>query len=125
VATTSQAATTTLLADYVGLGLVLDAFDDLRTPTADGSKKPGGKVGGSPSILLTPGGGISRVAEAIYVNNNIGGGTQSSEANIHYGQVQAGEIGVLERQHYQRRISNSVVSAPQSKRSGWSCCVIP
>ena len=78
-------STTTLLADYVGLGLVLDAFDDLRTPTADGSKKPGGKVGGSPSILLTPGGGISRVAEAIYVNNNIGGGTQSSEANIHYG----------------------------------------
>ena len=78
-------STTTLLTDYVGLGLVLDAFDDLRTPTADGSKKPGGKVGGSPSILLTPGGGISRVAEAIYVNQNIGGGTQTSEANIHYG----------------------------------------
>lgn len=78
-------STTTLLTDYVGLGLALDAFDDLRTPTADGSKVPGGKFGGSPSILLTPGGGISRVAEAIYVNQNIGGGTQTSEANIHYG----------------------------------------
>jgi hypothetical protein len=78
-------STTTLLTDYVGLGLALDAFDDLRTPSADGSKVPGGKFGGTPSILLTPGGGISRVAEAIYVNQNIGGGTQTSEANIHYG----------------------------------------
>ena len=78
-------ATTTLLTDYVGLGLALDAFDNLRSPSADGSKKLGGKFGGSPSILLTPGGGISRVAEAIYVNQNIGGGTQTSEANIHYG----------------------------------------
>ena len=78
-------ATTTLLTDYVGLGLALDAFDNLRTPSADGSKVPGGKFGGTPSILLTPGGGISRVAEAIYVNQNIGGGTQTSEANIHYG----------------------------------------
>ena len=78
-------ATTTLLADNVGLELALDAFDNLRTPAKDGSKVPGGKFGGSPSILLTPGGGISRVAEQIYVNQNIGGGTTNANANIHAG----------------------------------------
>ena len=78
-------STTTLLADGVGLGLALDAFDALRTPTADGAKVPGGLVGGSPSILLTPGGGISRVAEQFYVNSNIGGGTTTANANIHSG----------------------------------------
>ena len=78
-------ATTTLLADNVGLALALDAFDALRTPAADGSKVPGGKFGGAPTILLTPGGGISRVAEAIYVNQNIGGGTTTANANIHAG----------------------------------------
>jgi hypothetical protein len=76
-------ATTTLLTDFVGLGLALDAFDDLRTPTADGKKVPGGKFGGSPTILLTPGGSISRVAESIFVNTNIGGGTTTANANIH------------------------------------------
>lgn len=78
-------ATTTLLADNVGLELALDAFDAMRTPSADGSKVPGGKVGGVPTILLTPGGGISRVAEQIYVNTNIGGGTTNANANIHAG----------------------------------------
>jgi len=78
-------ATTTLLADNVGLELALDAFDNLRTPAADGAKVPGGKFGGMPTILLTPGGGISRVAEAIYVNQNIGGGTTTANANIHAG----------------------------------------
>jgi len=78
-------STTTLLADNVGLGLALDAFDALRTPTADGKKVPGGLFGGAPTILLTPGGGISRVAEAIHVNTNIGGGTTTAEANIHAG----------------------------------------
>jgi len=78
-------STTTLLADNVGLELALDAFDNLRTPAKDGSKVPGGKFGGSPSILLTPGGGISRVAEQIYVNQNIGGGTTNANANIHAG----------------------------------------
>lgn len=78
-------STTTLLADNVGLELALDAFDNLRTPAKDGSKVPGGKFGGSPSILLTPGGGISRVAEQIFVNQNIGGGTTNANANIHAG----------------------------------------
>jgi len=78
-------STTTLLADNVGLELALDAFDNLRTPAKDGSKVPGGKFGGSPSILLTPGGGISRVAEQIFVNQNIGSGTTNANANIHAG----------------------------------------
>ena len=77
-------STTTLLNDMVGLGLALDAFDDLRTPAADGAKVPGGKFGGTPTILLTPGGGISRVAETIFVNNNLGG-EANSNANIHAG----------------------------------------
>lgn len=77
--------TTTLLTDNVGLELGLNAFDDLRTPAKDGSKVPGGKFGGAPTILLTPGGGISRVAEAIFVNQNIGGGTTTANANIHAG----------------------------------------
>ncbi len=78
-------STTTLLTDNVGLELALNAFDDLRTPAKDGSKVPGGKFGGAPTILLTPGGGISRVAEAIFVNQNIGGGTTTANANIHAG----------------------------------------
>ena len=78
-------STTTLLTDNVGLELGLNAFDDLRTPAKDGSKVPGGKFGGAPTILLTPGGGISRVAEAIFVNQNIGGGTTTANANIHAG----------------------------------------
>jgi len=78
-------STTTLLTDNVGLGLALDAFDALRTPTADGKKVPGGLFGGAPTVLLTPGGGISRVAESIFVNTNIGGGTTTANANIHSG----------------------------------------
>lgn len=78
-------STTTLLTDGVGLGLALDAFDALRTPSADGSKVPGGLVGGSPTILLTPGGGISRAAEVLYTNSNLGNGTANADANIHSG----------------------------------------
>ena len=77
-------STTTLLDDGVGLGLALDAFDALRTPAADGAKVPGGLVGGSPSILLTPGGGISRVAENFHANTNMGS-VKNADANIHAG----------------------------------------
>lgn len=76
-------AATTLLNDMVGLSIALDAFDSLRTPTADGGKVPS-NYGGSPAILLTPGGGISRVAETIFANENMGG-VDNGDANIHAG----------------------------------------
>ena len=79
-----EGSTTTLLTDGVGIGLALDAFDALRTPAADGSKVPGGLVGGSPSILLTPGGAISRNAELLFAGVNI---TQvkTADANLYAG----------------------------------------
>jgi hypothetical protein len=78
-------ATTTLLTDGVGLGLALDAFDAMRSPAADGSKVLGGLIGGSPTILLTPGGSIFRNAEVLYTNSNLGPGTANSTANIYGG----------------------------------------
>lgn len=78
-------ATTTLLTDMVGLQLALDAFDALRTPTADGSKVVGGLMGGSPTVLLTPGGAIFSKAEQIYKNSNLGSGTANADANIFSG----------------------------------------
>lgn len=75
-------ATTTLEVDCVGLQLALNAFDALRTPAADGSKVPGGLVGGSPTILLTPGGGIASNAEVIYKNTNLGAVGNSTANNF-------------------------------------------
>ena len=78
-------STTTLLTDLVGLQLALDAFDAMRSPSADGSKVLGGTIGGAPSILLTPGGAISNRADVIYKNSNLGSGTANADANIFSG----------------------------------------
>jgi hypothetical protein len=45
----------------------------------------GGTIGGSPTILLTPGGAIARNAELLYNNSNLGPGTANSSANIFSG----------------------------------------
>jgi len=71
-------STTNLGTDAVGLQLGLNAFRTLRSPAADGSKR----LGGDPSLLLVPT-ELAYVAEAFYVNLNLGGGTTVANANIH------------------------------------------
>lgn len=73
-------ATTTLLTDFVGLELGVNAFRDLTTPTADGSKR----IGGTPTILLVPP-ELGMAAERLYAAVNIGGGTTVANSNIHAG----------------------------------------
>jgi len=71
-------ATTTLLTDGVGLQLGLNAFRNMETPTADGSRR----VGGEPQILLLPT-ELSVVGEQFYKNQNYGGGTTVANSNIY------------------------------------------
>lgn len=72
-------ATTNLGSDGVGLGLGLKAFRQMKSPTADGAKR----IGGRPSILLVSP-TLESVADALYANRNIGS-VKTSEANIYAG----------------------------------------
>lgn len=71
---------TNLGTDGLGLQLGLTAFETLRSPTEDGSKR----VNGKPSIILVPD-ELGPNAEKIYLNENTGGGTPVSEVNVHAG----------------------------------------
>lgn len=71
-------ATTNLGTDGVGLGLVLAAFRQMTTPTADGSKRVG--MGLNPSIVLVPP-ELEVNALLAYRNTNLGA-VASSSANI-------------------------------------------
>lgn len=59
-------ATTTLLVDGVGLGLAVKAFRQMKSPTADGSKR----IGGRPEILLVPP-ELEQAAEQLFVAQNL------------------------------------------------------
>lgn len=72
-------ATTTLLADGVGLGLAVKAFRLMTSPSGDGTKR----IGGQPEILLVPP-ELEAVAEGLYVNQNLGA-VATSSANIYAG----------------------------------------
>jgi phage major head subunit gpT-like protein len=87
-------ATSTLLTDMVGLQLALTAFDALRTPTADGSKKIGNRTGGSPSMLLVPP-ELHTAADVIFKNSNLGSGTTNSNANIYAGKYRPVKVTQL------------------------------
>ena len=85
-------ATSNLGTDGVGLGLAVLKFRQMTSPTADGKKRvnadtanPVGRAGtgGRPEILLVPP-ELEAIAEALYVNQNLGM-TKTSEANIYAG----------------------------------------
>lgn len=65
-------ATTTLLADGVGLGLGVKAFRQMRTPNAEGSFTAEGSapLGSNPSILLAPP-ELEYAAEVLHVSGNL------------------------------------------------------
>lgn len=79
-------ATTTLLADGVGLELAITAFRKLRSPAADGSKRVGNTVGGRPELVLVPpelSFAAERLFHSTYVTAAASGTTP--DANIHAG----------------------------------------
>lgn len=71
--------------NYPAIQLALNAFDAMRTPTADGSKVPGGKIGGAPALLLTGGGAISNAAEIIYKHTNLSTAAAPEDINNYAG----------------------------------------
>lgn len=85
-------ATTTLLTDNVGLNLGVIAFDALRFPTVNGVV--GDRVGGMPSILLTPP-ELAVAAEVIYKNNNLGAGTSNANANNNFNKYRPVKVAQL------------------------------
>ncbi|VTS01580.1 Uncharacterized protein OS=Isosphaera pallida (strain ATCC 43644 / DSM 9630 / IS1B) GN=Isop_2434 PE=4 SV=1 [Gemmata massiliana] len=82
-------ATTNLGTDGVGLGLAVQAFRKMKSPTADGTKAVnadtqnpvGSAPGGRPEILLVPP-ELEGNAEVIYRNQNLGAVANAS-ANIY------------------------------------------
>ncbi len=82
-------ATTNLGVDGVGLQLGILKFDQLRSPAADGSKVPGGRLAGRAEILLH-GSALQFNADRLYQSTNVNtGGAATAEsvgnANIHAG----------------------------------------
>ena len=72
-------ATTTLLTDGVGLGLGVQAFRKMVSPSADSTKR----IGGSPSLLLVPP-ELEVAASTLYTATNlVGGSTTVANANIY------------------------------------------
>lgn len=77
-------ATTNLGTDGVGLGLGIKAFRQMKSPSADGSKRVGGgaTVGGSPSILLVPP-EIEGNADKLFMGEKLNVGSGAGEENIY------------------------------------------
>lgn len=75
-----EGATTNLGTDGVGLGLGVKAFRTMKTTSA-GSPKRVGAGGNRPDRLLV-GPSLEGAAEALYVNQNLGG-VKTSDANIY------------------------------------------
>lgn len=74
-----EGSTTNLGTDGVGLGLGVLAFDKMRSPSADGSKR----IGGVPSLLLVPP-ELRSQSEVLYKNQNLVA-VKASDANIYAG----------------------------------------
>lgn len=74
-----EGATTNLGTDGVGLGLGVKAFRLMRSPSADGSKR----IGGRPEILLVPP-ELEAIADQLYEARNVAS-VKVSDANIHAG----------------------------------------
>lgn len=72
-------STTNLAADGVGLGLGVKAFRQMVGPSADGSKR----IGGRPEILLVPP-ELEQVADQLYTASNLTA-VKASDANIYAG----------------------------------------
>ncbi len=83
-------ATTTLLIDFVGLQLGIDAFDDLRS-TAVPPAKTGKKIAGTPDILLVPP-ELDAVAQRIFA---VVSPTKASEVNIYSGKYRVVKVSQL------------------------------
>ena len=96
-------ATSTLLTDLVGLQLGVTAFDNLTTPTADGTKKlgtaRGDRVGGEATMLLVPP-ELFVAADVIYKNANLGSGTANSAANTFSGKYRPVKVSQLSDANY-------------------------
>ncbi len=75
-------STTNLGTDGVGLGLGVLAFDQMKSPAADGAKR----IGGMPSLLVVPP-ELRTNAEILYKNMNLVA-VKSSDANIHAGKYE-------------------------------------
>lgn len=94
--------TTNLGLDGVGLQAAILAFDNLRSPAADGSKKihSGDKVGGMATILVHPP-EVSFVADTLYKSTNlVGGSTAIPNANIHANKYRPVKVSWLSDSNY-------------------------
>lgn len=74
-----EGSTTNLGTDGVGLGLGVKAFRQMRSPSADGSKR----IGGRPEILLVPP-ELESVADLLYEGRNVTS-VKVADANTHAG----------------------------------------
>lgn len=76
-----EGSTTNLGTDGVGLGLMVKAFRQMTSPSADGSKRVGQDI--NPTKILVPP-ELEQIADTVYKNNNLGA-VAGSSANIYAG----------------------------------------